>query len=288
MRLALGTAQFGMKYGLSNTVGKVPQPEIQKMLNFALNNSIDLLDTAISYGSSEECLGHAGVSDFKVITKLPPIPDNCKNIYQWVEEQIAASRSRIGVDAFYGLLLHKSSDLIGVNGSELYTVLDAHRRNGEILKIGVSIYSPQELDLIYKKFSIDIVQAPFNLIDRRLHTTGWLDRLKSRGVEVHTRSIFLQGLLLMPSNDIPAKFNRWSDLWVRWNQWRLENTVSSIKACISFARQFGAIDRIIVGANSLGELQEITNAFSSDFFEPFPDVESSDEMLLNPSNWNSL
>jgi aryl-alcohol dehydrogenase-like predicted oxidoreductase len=288
MKLALGTAQFGMKYGLSNTLGKVPQPEIQQMLNFALNNSIDLLDTAIAYGSSEECLGYAGVSNFKVITKLPPIPDNCENIYQWVEEQVAGSRSRTGVDAFYGLLLHKASDLIGANGSELYTALEAHRRNGEILKIGISIYSPQELDLIYEKFSIDIVQAPFNLIDRRLHTTGWLDRLKSGGVEVHTRSIFLQGLLLMPSSDIPTKFNRWSELWVRWNQWRHENKVSSITACVSFARQFEGIDRMIIGATSLRELQEITNAFSSDFFEPFPDLESFDEMLVNPSNWNSL
>lgn len=288
MKLALGTAQFGMQYGLSNTVGKVPQLEIQKMLNFALNNAIDLLDTAISYGSSEECLGHAGVSDFKVITKLPPIPDNCENIHQWVKEQMAASRSRIGVDAFYGLLLHKASDLIGMNGSDLYAALNAHRKSGEILKIGISIYSPQELDLIYEKFSIDIVQAPFNLIDRRLHTTGWLDRLKGKGIEVHARSIFLQGLLLLPLNEIPSRFNRWSHLWNDWDKWRIESGNSAIKACISFPRQFEGIDRIIVGATSVRELQEITNAFGGDCIEPFPNLESSDEKLVNPSNWNSL
>jgi aryl-alcohol dehydrogenase-like predicted oxidoreductase len=288
MKLALGTAQFGMGYGLSNTVGKVPQFEAQKMLNFALDNSIDLLDTAISYGSSEECLGHAGVADFKVITKLPPVPENCANIYDWVEQQIAASRARIGVDTFYGLLLHKAGDLIGAKASELYTALDAHRGSGDIQKIGISIYSPQELDLINEKFSIDIVQAPFNLIDRRLHTSGWLHRLKDRGIEVHVRSIFLQGLLLMHLSDIPPKFNRWPDLWMRWNQWKLENAVAPINVCISFARQFEEIDRMIVGATSVRELQEITNAFSNNFVGPFPNLESFDDMLLNPSNWNSL
>jgi aryl-alcohol dehydrogenase-like predicted oxidoreductase len=277
-----------MRYGLSNTLGKVPQQEAQKMLDFALNNSIDLLDTAISYGSSEECLGHIGVVDFKVITKLPPVPENCANIYDWVEEQIAASRARIGVDTFYGLLLHKASDLMGAKASELYTALDAHRKSGEVHKIGISIYSPQELDLINEKFSIDIVQAPFNLIDRRLHASGWLHRLKSRGIEVHARSIFLQGLLLMPLSDIPTKFNRWPDLWMRWNQWRLENAVAPIKACISFVNQFEEIDRMIVGATSVRELQEITNSFSNNFVGPFPNLESFDEMLLNPSNWNSL
>ena len=225
MKLALGTAQFGMNYGISNTEGQVKQFEIKKMLDFALKNSIDLLDTAISYGSSEECLGRAGVADFKVMTKLPPIPDNCENIYQWIEDQIAASSSRIGVDSLYGLLVHKASDLTGVNGGNLYRVLDAYRKRGEILKLGVSIYSPQELDPIYEKFSIDIVQAPFNLIDRRLHTSGWLNRLKNRDIEVHARSTFLQGLLLMPLSDLPVRFNRWSRLWNRWDQWKLENEI---------------------------------------------------------------
>ena len=288
MKLALGTAQFGMKYGLSNAVGKVPQIEAQKMLNFALNHSIDLLDTAISYGSSEECLGRTGVAGFKVVTKLPPIPDSCENIYPWVEKQIAASKSRIGVDAFYGLLLHKASDLNGAKASELYTALDSHRKSGEIQKIGISIYSPEELDLINKKFSIDIVQAPFNLIDRRLHTSGWLDKLKKRGIEVHARSIFLQGLLLMPLINIPSRFNRWKHLWTCLDHWKIESGVSAIKACISFPCQFEGIDRLIVGATSVRELREITNAFGHDFIGPFPDIDSSDEMLVNPSNWNSL
>jgi len=288
MKLALGTAQFGMRYGLSNTLGKVAQHESQKMLDFARNNSIDLLDTAISYGSSEECLGHAGVADFKVITKLPPVPENCANVYHWVEEQVAASRTRIGVNVFYGLLLHKAGDLIGAKASELYSAIDAHRRSGEIQKIGISIYSPHELDLINEKFSIDIVQAPFNLIDRRLQTSGWLDKLKKKEIEVHVRSIFLQGLLLMPLSEIPPRFNCWSHLWNQWDQWRIERGVSAIKACISFARQFEEIDRMIVGATSVRELQEITNAFSNNFVGPFPNLESFDEMLLNPSNWNSL
>ena len=288
MKLALGTAQFGMKYGVSNSVGKVPQLEVQKMLNFALNNSIDLLDTAISYGSSEECLGRAGVADFKVITKLPPIPDDCENIDRWVAEQVASSKNRIGIDVFYGLLLHRPSDLLGANGKRLYSAIDKYRESGEILNFGISIYSPQELDLIYKKFPIDIVQAPFSLIDRRLHTTGWLDRLKDGGIEVHARSTFLQGLLIMRLSDMPAKFNRWSDLWNRWDQWRHESPVSSLKACISFSQQFQGIDRVIIGATSLRELQEINDAFSNVFFGPFPDIESSDEMLVDPSNWSSL
>ena len=288
MRMGLGTAQFGLNYGVSNTEGQVQQHEVEKMLDFALKNSVDLLDTAISYGSSEHCLGRAGVADFKVITKLPPVPDFCENIDQWVAEQLASSKNRIGIDVLHGLLLHKPSDLLGSSGKRLYDALDKYRERGEILNLGISIYSPQDLELIDGKYGIDIVQTPFNLIDQRLLLSGWLDKLKGRGIEVHARSIFLQGLLLMDEVSMPSKFYRWSDLWSRWYKWQFYNEVSAIQACISFVLGIEGIDRVIVGANSLSELEQITFAYSNEFSGPFPDIASDDEMLVNPSNWRDL
>src|SRR5581483_2256099 len=104
---------------------------------------------------------------------------------------------RLDVKTLYGLLLHRPQQLLGAEGPTLYQALQGLKKGGQVQKIGVSVYAPSELELLNLRYRFDLVQAPFNLVDRRLHTTGWLQRLKEDGVEIHTRSAFLQGLLLM-------------------------------------------------------------------------------------------
>jgi aryl-alcohol dehydrogenase-like predicted oxidoreductase len=287
-RLALGTVQFGLPYGVANRAGQVTRPEAQAMLQLAASNGIDTLDTAIAYGDSETCLGEAGTQGFKLVTKLPAVPDDCADVSVWVEQQVSASLAKLGVTSVYGLLLHRSEQLLGTNGVALYRALQGLKGNGQVQKLGVSIYSPSELDALIPQYRFDLVQAPFNLVDQRLHSTGWLQRLKGSGVEVHTRSVFLQGLLLMAKADIPAKFAPWNVLWQQWQQWLTGREASSVQACLTFPLSFPEIDRVVVGADSVNQLAQILKATNAIPIGDLPDLQSEDENLINPAKWPTL
>jgi aryl-alcohol dehydrogenase-like predicted oxidoreductase len=285
-RLALGTVQFGLPYGIANQSGQVARSEVKAMLQLVAANGVDLLDTAIAYGASETCLGEVGIEGFKVVTKIPPLPDDCINVSGWIKKQVAASLARLGVSAVYGLLLHRPQQLLGPGGQELYQALQELKESGRAQKVGVSIYDPSELEMIAKSFRLDLVQAPFNLVDRRLHSTGWLQRLKGLGTEVHTRSVFLQGLLLMSTP--PTKFALWNDLWHRWQKWLKENELNAVEACLAFPLAFPEIDRVIVGADSVNQLAEIIGAANSALQLDWPDLQCEEENLINPSRWPQL
>jgi aryl-alcohol dehydrogenase-like predicted oxidoreductase len=288
VRLALGTAQFGMPYGVANQVGQITLSEAKKILQFASDHGIDVLDTAISYGESEIRLGQVGIQDFKVVTKIPAIPIGCNNITEWASEQITDSMSRLGVKSLYGLLLHRSEDLLSSNGKLLYETLLKFKDDGKAQKLGVSIYSPHELDNIDNIFNIDLVQTPFNIVDQRLHLSGWLDRLQTRGIEVHTRSVFLQGLLLMRPSDRPSKFKRWSAFWSKWDAWIEQTGITPLSACIRFACTFPQISRLVVGVDSIEQLQEILLASKGAPLEvPSWQNEVNSDLFI-PSNWAAL
>lgn len=287
-KLAIGSVQFGLNYGVANKTGKVTQSDVKGILQFALKNGIDTIDTAIAYGDSEACLGAVGCSDFKVVTKLPAFPDDCVDVGGWAREQVSASLSRLRVKSLNGLLLHRPDQLLSSNGAQLYKALQVLKDNGIVDKVGVSIYSPNELDLLSPKYHFDLVQAPFNLVDRRIQSSGWLSRLKDSGVEVHTRSAFLQGLLLMSEMDIPVKFAPWRELWSKWHAWLDLSKLSAVQACLGFPFSFPEIDKVIVGVDGLNQLIQIVSAEQSDFCADFPDLQCQDESLINPSRWAVL
>ncbi len=287
-RLALGTVQFGLPYGIANQAGQVSRSEAKVMLEFALANGIDTLDTAIAYGDSETCLGEAGMQGFKVVTKLPTLPDSYADVSSWVQQQVNASLSRLGVTQVYGLLLHRSEQLLGPNGAALYQALQILKDNNQVQKVGVSIYSPTELDALIPRYQFDLVQAPFNLVDQRLCRTGWMQRLKDDDVEIHTRSAFLQGLLLMSQAGMPDKFLAWSGLWHTWHRWLSDCQVSAVQACLALPLSFPEIDRVVVGADSQSQLEQIVSAANKLMQADFPDIHCDDENLINPAKWNQL
>ena len=286
--LAIGSAQFGLSYGIANQTGQVPQREIKKMLQLGLASGIDTIDTAISYGDSEVFLGEIGTKGYKIVTKLPPIPDNCLDAESWVRSEVNLSLSRLGVIKIYGLLIHQSEELLGLHGKSLYNGLQFLKKTGQVQKVGVSIYSPNELDVLSPYFHFDLVQAPFNLIDRRIYNSGWLERLKDNGIEIHTRSVFLQGLLLLKRADIPRKFLRWDSLWNKWHQWLLSHNENALRACLSFPLSFPEIDRVVVGTDSIKQLSQVISTAKSRILTGLPKIQSKDENLLNPINWTSL
>ena len=288
MRLALGTVQFGLPYGVANKSGQVSRAEAKLMVRLASENGIDTLDTAMAYGESEKYLGQIGVENFKVVTKLPGMPNGCLDINNWINKQVSSSLVRLGVGQVYGLLLHKSADLLGPNGRELYRALDSLKEKGLVKKIGISIYSPNELEALKNDFSFDLIQTPFNLIDQRLLHSGWMKKLKDSGVEIHTRSVFLQGLLLMKEIDIPPKFSPWKHLWKKWHDWLTENNVSALQGSLAFPLSFPEIALVVVGADSHQQLKEVINATSNLLNTDLPNLLSADESLINPANWSKL
>ena len=288
-KLALGTVQFGLDYGIANEAGQVKCAEVEQILSEVKKNEIDMLDTAIAYGTSEEVLGEVGVDEFRVVTKLPSLPNDQSNIARWVIDQVGASLKRLGQGKLYGLLLHRPQDLLGLKGAQLIQALADLKNEDVVHMIGISIYSPDELDEILKRTPIDLVQAPLNVIDRRLQSSGWLDRLKDDGVEVHVRSVFLQGLLLMERSKVPEKFSRWSNLWGMWHESLRESGVSPLEACLAYPLSLKQVDQVIVGVDSTKQLQAILAAASS--VEHTPDTSfmmSTDKNLINPSSWNHL
>lgn len=285
MKLALGTAQFGMAYGIANPQPQISYTESTAIIKYGHHYGMSLIDTAMAYGDSEERLGQIGVAAWKVVSKLPEIPQ-CESISEWVERSVKESLGRLKVGTLYGLLLHHPAQLIGHQGRDIYSSLQKLKADGLVKKIGVSIYCPEELGAIFSKGNFDIVQSPFSILDRRLISTGWLDRLVEQGVEVHARSIFLQGLLLMNTNQRPKKFDRWSDLWERYHQWVAESGVSQLEACLGYAMSIKGIHQVIVGVNGLSHLKEIITAAANPCcLAPPSDLYTEDMALLNPVAW---
>lgn len=288
-KIALGTVQFGQSYGVTNKLGKVKKSEVLKIIKFAKKKNIDLLDTAITYGDSEKVLGSVGVTDFNVVTKLPDCPVNSINLISWVKNHINKSLKRLGLKNIYGLLIHRSENLRGVSGIKIKDILYQLKSEGLVKKIGVSIYNPDELEELTKKIKLDLVQAPINLIDQRLESSGWLSRLHDEGVEIHSRSTFLQGLLLLSRNNIPNKFERWANIWDRWEYEKKKNNNSPLEMCLSYPLSLKKVDRVIVGVNTLKHLNSILIASKNiDKIKDYNIIKSIDPLLLNPFNWNKL
>jgi aryl-alcohol dehydrogenase-like predicted oxidoreductase len=288
--LALGTAQFGMAYGVANQSGQVSADEVGRILALAREHGVDTLDTAMDYGTSEASLGAQDVAGFKVVTKLSAMPEDVADVDVWVQGKVADSLQRLQVSAVHGLLLHRPHQLHGPRGPELTRALLGLKARGLVRKIGASIYAPDELGSVCGACPIDLVQAPFSLIDRRLHSSGWMDRLHEAGVELHVRSAFLQGLLLMPRAAIPDKFNKsWSEVWDAWHAWLADRpNASAAQVCIGFVQSFPQVDRIVVGVDGQAQFAQLIAASSASPQSDWPAISVADETLVNPSKWNSL
>ena len=288
-KLTLGTAQFGLNYGIANFKGQISFEESTKIIQLARLKGIESIDTAIAYGDSEKVLGKIGVNNFKIISKLPDIPSEITNIKSWVIQSIKKSLEHLKISKIYGLLLHRSDLLTHNIASELYSVIQELKKLNYISKFGVSIYSPNELERIPSEYTLEIVQAPMNIIDQSLIRTGWLYKLKDLNIEVHVRSLFLQGLLLMTKEKRPKKFGRWDNLWNVWHTWLEENNYTPLQACLGFIRSIKEVDQIVVGVDNCTHLSQILEAYMSDLYYNIPEeMVSIDEDLIHPFRWSNL
>jgi len=286
-KLALGTVQFGLVYGVANKGSAIALPEAAAILEEARALGIDTLDTAVTYGKSEVVLGQLGMEGFAIVSKLPGLPSDCADLGAWVQEQLLASLARLGTAKLSGLLLHRPADLLGPKGDELYRALLAARSNGQIGKIGISIYDPSELDALCAHYDFDLVQAPFNILDTRMVTSGWADRLQQHGTELHLRSVFLQGLLLMPTERRPQRFDRFAPVWECWDAWLTANRLTPLQACLPAALACTQATKVLVGVDSRRQLLQIADA-ARGMLPAIPKWPPFDSILINPSDWSTL
>ncbi len=285
-KLALGTAQFGLDYGIANESGKIKILDAKNILEFARVSKIDLIDTAIGYGDSEKVIGEIGAQEFKIVSKLPPFTENLLDIDLWLKNNVQSSLKRLGVKFLYGLLLHRPGDLRGDMGKKLIKALKKIQSQGLIKKIGLSIYDPRELDEFINLIEPDIIQAPLNIIDRRLETSGWLSKLHQSGIEVHTRSTFLQGLLLIPIKKIPSKFDKWNSIWEKWNSELFKNNLNASEVCLSYPLSLPEVTRVIVGIDNLNQLKNLVKISKNNTVKKdWSFMISNDPMLIDPTKW---
>jgi len=182
-------------------------------------------------------------------------------------------------------LLHRPSQLSGQDGHHLFEDLQNLKVDGKVDKIGISIYEPSELDGIGNIYELDIVQTPLSILDRRIVETGWLSKLSAAGVEVHARSVFLQGLLLVKSSKRLPKFEPWNDVLSKYDHWLKNSGLTALQACIRFVLSFNEISNVVVGIDKASHLDEIIAASKGD--SPFipDDISSTDIKLINPLSW---
>lgn len=284
-RFALGTVQFGMAYGIANAAGQPSRAQSRSIVEEARKLGVGLLDTAVAYGDSESCLGELDTRDLQVVTKLPSLPDSVDSIDRWVTDQIQGSLSRLRRKSLYGLLLHRPEDVLGARGTELKRALLQPLNEGVVRKLGVSIYDPEQLEALIAAMPVALVQAPFNILDRRLSTSGWLGRLRDNGIEVHTRSMLLQGLLAMEASALDGRFAPWIDLLRSWRDWLRANSLQASEACVRFVMNEQRINRFVVGCDNVSQLQEIAFFAKQSPISVPANISSNDVNLLNPARW---
>jgi len=287
LKLAIGGAQFGLDYGLSNKNKRTKLDELIKILDFCLTEKVTVIDTAMAYGNSEKQLGLAGVKGFKIITKLPAGINKINiDIYSYISSLIEKSLKELNVTKIYGLLLHQSMDLMSKNGEIIYKCLEDLKSQNIISKIGISIYDPHELESLIPNFGLDIVQAPYNLIDRRIEDTQWIIKLEKKKIQLYTRSVFLQGLLLMNKDNRPKYFKKWSSLFDNIDNHLIKNKLSPLEHSLNAVMHNKSIERLIVGVENLKQIKSIVKVLKKNkMTEINKSFFNNDAMLINPSKW---
>jgi aryl-alcohol dehydrogenase-like predicted oxidoreductase len=286
VKLAIGTAQFGLSYGIANKLGQTRVAEAHAILDYAQSAEIDTLDTAIAYGNSEAVIGATDLSRWAIISKLPAFPGGNLDVNQWVRTQVEQSLKRLNRRSLCGLLLHHPGQLNeSPLGQDIFKAVSQLKHEGVIEKLGISIYHYSELENL-SQYHFDIVQCPYNVFDRQLETSGWLDKLVLQSTQVHVRSIFLQGLLLMPEEQRPERFKPWEMLLRQWDLWLEENRISALQACIDFVLAESRIGKVVIGVDSKYQLEQIVQCLNNHPRIAPDHLQSNDPLLVNPSLWH--
>lgn len=282
MKLILGAAQFGQKYGIYNN--KIMNfKELKKSVNFAKKNKIFIIDTSFNYKNSHQIIEKLNVANLKIITKLKL--KNKKDIYH-LDGQIKESLKKLKIKKYFAILVHDYKNLLSKKGNQFLQKLYELKKHGLVDKIGVSIYSPNDLKKIWKFWKPEIVQAPLNVFDKRIYDSGWLNILKKNKIIFIARSVFLQGALLQNINKNFKYFNNYKNQFENWFTWCRKNKISQVQACLDYVKRFKEVDYAIIGFNSYIQFNEILSNYKKKKYY-VPDIFNSKKIkLIDPRKWN--
>jgi aryl-alcohol dehydrogenase-like predicted oxidoreductase len=293
MRLGVGTAQFGMDYGMTNHAGKVERAEASGILKLAAELGVCVLDTAPDYGDSESVLGAtlASVHPFQIVTKSPVFKTGkiTRDHAELLDRSLRESLARLRQDQLYGLLIHHADDLLVPGGGLLIEVMERCVSRGLVSKIGVSVYTSDQIDGVLRLFEPGIVQLPLSVLDQRLIHSGHLTKLRRIGAEIHARSVFLQGLLLTAPVELPAYFDPIRDHLSRYSDFLAASGLDPVEAAIGFVSSVKEVDAMIIGVCSRSQLLALCGVTQRPV-KALPDVSRfgmSDPEFLNPARWHT-
>lgn len=291
-KLVLGTVQFGLDYGISNTTGRTSPSEVEEILSLCHRTGIHAVDTSCEYGESESIIGRwlRPEYSFSVITKTKQCRSErigARHI-ALVIDTFRESLNRLGLATVDTLLVHDADDLLKAGSAELYQSLLELKQEGLIGRLGASVYSGEQIRRLLENYCFDVIQLPINVFDQRLLQAGVLNELADAGVELHARSVFLQGLLLMSPAKLPSQFQQFRQHWADYYAYLNQQRLSPIEGALSFVASLPQIQKVLVGVNTSVQLQEIITAYSTKCeVDQFAKFALADEQILNPSLWRN-
>jgi aryl-alcohol dehydrogenase-like predicted oxidoreductase len=288
-RLGLGSAQFGMAYGRFNRLGRPKQDTVAAILRAAAERGFGTIDTATLYGESEAVLGDALPQDhgFRIVTKTPRFGVARIGAEQVAELRAAfqASRAKLRQEKLYGLLAHDSNDLLAEGGEHLLEAMQDLKRWGEVEKIGASVYTIRQIEALLAHGGVDLIQAPMNVLDQRLIDSGVLREIASRGIELHIRSAFLQGLLLADPAVLPPHFVAARPALEAFQRAARQAGREPAQAALAFLLSRQEVDTVLVGVDSLDQLKQIADGPLDPLDIDYRAFRVTDERILDPSSW---
>lgn len=273
-KLVLGTVQFGLQYGV-NSAGRPSEDAVKDILREASKGGITTLDTSSAYGNSEEILGECVTSDecFNIISKYPKGEKS-------VSELFNGSLKRLGVNKLYGYLLHHFE--VYKNNPKVWDEFLVLKESGKVQKIGFSLYTPDELEFILKNGSpFDLIQVPFNIFDKKF--LPYMKELHDKGVEIHVRSTFLQGLFFKDRNALSEKLKPMKKYLLQLDEFSKESGLNISEIALNYNLQNPYIDGVLIGVDNVEQL--IINLNSVKEVPVDIEIEVKEQELLNPVNW---
>ena len=259
-KIVLGTAQFSGDYGITRKKNKISKKEVHKILKTLLSKRLNHLDTSYNYKNSFKKIQSFNFRNWQVTTKLNPARldfSSEKNLYSSIEKQTHKIKKMLSVKIIKNLLIRNSNIFLTKKGRLLFNALKKAKKNKLIKNFGYSIYDYNSLKKIITNYRPDLIQCPYNIIDRRIEDPKIINFLKKRKIKIQARSIFLQGILLRTKNKLPKFFNKWKKVFLNFEKLCEINKLNPLSICLNYVNNNKNIDEILVGVQNEQELKQI-------------------------------
>jgi len=284
-RICLGSANFGKSYGYKNS--KIKDKEFLKIFEYAKLKKIKFIDTAFNYSNSQKIIGKHSLN-FKIITKIPRIPNSSSNPQNWIKKIISKTLIDLKTKKLYAVLFHYPPYQIDKKKFiQIIEYLEDLKRKKIISKIGISVYNIHEIKRSFSIYKFQIIQFQANILDQKILKNNFIKLLKKRGVEIHTRSIFLQGMLLSDISRIPKKFRYLKKILIYFDSWVKKKKISKLNICLQYIFSHSIIDKIVLGTNNYLQFKQTVEAIEkiNGKLSIPKKLRNLSQNQLNPKNW---